>query len=74
MPRKLHQYELTTNYAAPGDMPYPVYARNKRAAEKLVRTRLRRGERIIRLERVYWPTKRERAQWAREHPLKERWW
>lgn len=73
MARKLHQYELTTNFVGPGDMPYPVYARNKKAAEKLVRRKLRRGERIILLERVYWPSKKERMRWAREHPPKEKW-
>ena len=47
-----YPYELTTTMTG-FDMPYLVYGRNKKEAMIFVKSRLRKGERVISLERVY---------------------
>jgi len=47
----LKQFELTTTRNAM-DMPYQVYAKDRKSALKFIRKRLRKGEKIIKLEKV----------------------
>jgi hypothetical protein len=49
--RKLKQFELTTTKNAM-DMPYPVFAKDRKSALKFIKKRLRKGEKIIKLEKV----------------------
>lgn len=47
------QYELTTTDNSL-DMPFQVYGRNRKSVLKSVKRKLRKGERVISLRRVYW--------------------
>ena len=51
--RKLKQYELTTS-RNPLDMPYAVYGQNRTSTMRTVKKKLRKGERVVSLKRVYW--------------------
>jgi hypothetical protein len=54
MSKNHNLYELTTTKSG-FDMPFGVWANNKTAASKFAKSKLRRGERIISLERSYFP-------------------
>ena len=51
--KRRNQYELTTTRTG-NNMPYAVYGKNKKSVLRAVRRKLRRGEKIILLERVHW--------------------
>jgi hypothetical protein len=55
---RLFQYELTTNWVFPNEMPYSVFAKNKNEARNWIKNNLRKSERIISLERSYWTRRR----------------
>ena len=52
-----NQYELTTTKNQM-DMPYPLFANNKLEAKKYAESKLRKGEKIISIERSYKPSKK----------------
>ena len=56
---RMEQYELTTSRNQL-DMPDPVYAKNKQDAINKIRPKLRKGEMILKIERVYWPKKKNK--------------
>ena len=51
--RKVHQYELTTSFQEQNEMPYVVFAKNRKEALKQFKQRKRRGERMISLVRSW---------------------
>ena len=54
MVKKQLRYELTTTRTEV-DMPYAVSGKNKQSVLRSVRQKLRKGERILSLERSYFP-------------------
>ena len=60
-----NQYELTTTKNQM-DMPYPLFANNKIEAKKYAESKLRKGEKIISIERSYNPSKKRRKAIMKE--------
>jgi hypothetical protein len=60
-----NQYELTTTKNQL-DMPYPLFAKNKTEAKAYAEKKLRKGEKIISIERSYKPNKTRRKKIMKE--------
>lgn len=60
-----NQYELTTTKNQL-DMPYPLFAKNKTEAKAYAEKKLRKGEKIISIERSYKPNKTRRKAIMKE--------
>ncbi len=58
MKSKLVKYELFTTESVI-DMPFYIFARNRKAALNKIRRTLHKGERIISLKKDVWKTKRK---------------